>query len=50
MWIIKPGSDFRVRMEIVQGLETYDQVIVNPSDSLTEGTSIQTHLQLASSK
>jgi hypothetical protein len=44
------GRDLGVRMEIVQGLDKEDQVIVNPSDSLSDGTKVQAQLQVASSK
>lgn len=47
---IKIGRDLGVRMEIVQGLDRNDLVIVNPSDSLSEGAKVQTQLQIASSK
>jgi RND family efflux transporter MFP subunit len=47
---IKIGRDLGVRMEIVQGLEKDDLVIVNPSDSLSDGTKVRIQLQIASAK
>jgi RND family efflux transporter MFP subunit len=38
---IKIGRDFGSTVEVVAGLQPTDQVIVNPSDSLTSGTSVQ---------
>ncbi len=38
---IKVGRDFGTKLEVVDGLQPDDQVIVNPSDSLTNGTKVQ---------
>jgi RND family efflux transporter MFP subunit len=38
---IKIGRDFGATVEVVAGLQPGDQVIVNPSDSLTSGTPVQ---------
>jgi RND family efflux transporter MFP subunit len=38
---IKIGRDFGATVEVVTGLGPEDQVIVNPSDSLTSGSSVQ---------
>jgi RND family efflux transporter MFP subunit len=37
---VTPGHDYGDSMEIVAGLHPNDQVIVNPSDSLTSGTAV----------
>jgi RND family efflux transporter MFP subunit len=37
---IKIGRDFGATVEVVAGLQPADQVIVNPSDSLTSGTPV----------
>jgi len=42
---IKVGRDLGNRIEVVDGLKATDQVIVNPSDSLSEGAKVQTQLQ-----
>jgi RND family efflux transporter MFP subunit len=42
---IKIGSDLGNRIEVLDGLNEADQVIVNPSDSLSEGAKVQTQLQ-----
>ena len=42
---IKIGRDLGNRIEVVDGLNATDQVIVNPSDSLSEGAKVQTQLQ-----
>jgi RND family efflux transporter MFP subunit len=42
---IKIGRDLGNRIEVVDGLKATDQVIVNPSDSLSEGAKVQTQLQ-----
>ena len=42
---IKVGRDLGNRIEVLDGLKTTDQVIVNPSDSLSEGAKVQTQLQ-----
>jgi len=47
---IKIGRDLGNKIEVVDGLKTTDQVIVNPSDSLSDGTKVQTQVQLASTK
>jgi RND family efflux transporter MFP subunit len=38
---IKIGRDFGATVEVVAGLQPADQVIVNPSDSLTSGSPVQ---------
>ena len=38
---IKIGRDFGATVEVVSGLQPADQVIVNPSDSLTSGSPVQ---------
>jgi len=38
---IKIGRDFGTKLEVVEGLQADDQVILNPSDSLTEGLKVQ---------
>jgi len=38
---IKIGRDFGATVEVVAGLQPADQVIVNPSDSLTAGTEVR---------
>ena len=38
---VTPGHDFGDQIEIVAGLKTNDQVIVNPSDSLISGQSVK---------
>jgi membrane fusion protein (multidrug efflux system) len=38
---IKIGRDLGTKLEIVSGLEPDDQVIVNPSDSLTDGQKVK---------
>ena len=35
------GRDFGATVEVVQGLQSTDQVIVNPSDSLASGSPVQ---------
>ena len=35
------GRDFGATVEVVAGLQPTDQVIVNPSDSLTSGSPVQ---------
>jgi RND family efflux transporter MFP subunit len=42
---IKIGRDLGNRIEVVDGLKPTDEVIVNPSDSLSEGAEVQTQLQ-----
>jgi len=42
---IKVGRDLGNRIEVVSGLKATDEVIVNPSDSLSEGAKVQTQLQ-----
>jgi RND family efflux transporter MFP subunit len=42
---IKIGRDLGNRIEVVDGLKENDQVIVNPSDSLSDGSEVQTQLQ-----
>jgi RND family efflux transporter MFP subunit len=38
---VTPGHDFGNEIEVVAGLNEYDQVIVNPSDSLVTGQAVQ---------
>ena len=38
---IKIGRDYGASVEVVQGLATADQVIANPSDSLTDGMEVK---------
>lgn len=38
---IKIGRDFGSTVEVVNGLQATDQIIVNPSDSLASGTQVQ---------
>jgi RND family efflux transporter MFP subunit len=38
---IKIGRDFGTKLEVVEGLQPTDNVILNPSDSLTEGLKVQ---------
>jgi membrane fusion protein (multidrug efflux system) len=38
---VKVGRDFGVQSEILSGVTESDKVIVNPSDSLTTGTSVR---------
>src|SRR5438094_7512094 len=38
---VKIGRDFGVQSEILSGVTESDKVIVNPSDSLTTGTSVR---------
>jgi RND family efflux transporter MFP subunit len=42
---IKIGRDLGNRIEVEDGLKATDEVIVNPSDSLSEGAKVQTQLQ-----
>ena len=42
---IKIGRDLGNRIEVIDGLKATDEVIVNPSDSLSEGAKVQTQLQ-----
>ena len=42
---IKIGRDLGNRIEVLDGLKATDQVIVNPSDSLSEGAKVLTQLQ-----
>jgi RND family efflux transporter MFP subunit len=44
---IKIGRDFGATVEVVAGLQPTDQVIVNPSDSLTSGSPVQVSTQAA---
>jgi RND family efflux transporter MFP subunit len=37
---VTPGRDFGTEIEIVAGLKSDDWVVLNPSDSLTEGTTV----------
>jgi multidrug efflux pump subunit AcrA (membrane-fusion protein) len=38
---IKIGRDFGTKLEVIDGLKADDQVILNPSDSLTDGSKVQ---------
>ena len=38
---VQIGRDFGQRVEILSGVETGDQVIINPSDSLVSGTTVR---------
>jgi len=42
---IKIGHDLGNRIEVLDGLKATDQVIVNPSDSLSDGAEVLTQLQ-----
>lgn len=44
---IKIGRDFGATVEVVAGLQPTDQVIVNPSDSLTSGSPVQVNTPAA---
>jgi RND family efflux transporter MFP subunit len=44
---IKIGRDFGSTVEVVAGLQPTDQIIVNPSDSLTSGVPVQVSAPLA---
>jgi multidrug efflux pump subunit AcrA (membrane-fusion protein) len=39
--IIKPGRDFGTRIEVASGLAATDRVILNPSDSITNGQAVR---------
>jgi RND family efflux transporter MFP subunit len=41
---IKIGRDYGDRVEVVSGLKSTDQVIVNPSDSLVSGVRVRIHV------
>jgi multidrug efflux pump subunit AcrA (membrane-fusion protein) len=42
---IKLGRDFGTKLEVVEGLQAGEQVILNPSDSLTDGLKVQVKQQ-----
>ena len=42
---IKIGRDFGTKLEVVDGLDENDLVILNPSDSLADGSQVQVKLQ-----
>jgi len=42
---IKVGRDFGTKLEVLDGISADDQVIVNPSDSLTNGQQVQVKQQ-----
>jgi RND family efflux transporter MFP subunit len=42
---IKIGRDFGTKLEVIDGLKEDDSVILNPSDSLTDGAKIQVNTQ-----
>jgi multidrug efflux pump subunit AcrA (membrane-fusion protein) len=42
---IKIGRDFGTKLEVVDGLKEDDSVILNPSDSLTDGAKVQVTTQ-----
>jgi RND family efflux transporter MFP subunit len=44
------GRDFGATVEVIAGLQPIDQVIVNPSDSLTSGSQVQVSTQAGGSK
>jgi RND family efflux transporter MFP subunit len=44
---IKIGRDFGATVEVVAGLQPTDQVIVNPSDSLTSGSPVRVNMPAA---
>src|SRR5437870_136770 len=46
---VKVGRDFGVQSEILSGVSESDKVIVNPSDSLTTGTTVRLAATLAAS-
>jgi hypothetical protein len=39
--ILKIGNDYGNSVEVVSGLQPTDAVVVNPSDSLTDGTQVR---------
>jgi hypothetical protein len=47
---IKIGRDLGEKLQIVEGLQTTDQVILNPSDSLTNGEVVEIAKPASSSK
>jgi len=42
---IKVGRDFGTKLEVTEGLEESDSVILNPSDSLAEGARVEVKTQ-----
>ena len=42
---IKIGRDFGTKLEVIEGLKEDDSVILNPSDSLTDGAKVQVTTQ-----
>jgi hypothetical protein len=38
---VTPGLDYGDSMEILSGLQSTDDVILSPSDSLTSGTAVE---------
>ncbi len=44
------GRDYGSTVEVIDGLKPADQVIVNPSDSLTTGTPVQVNVRINASK
>jgi len=42
---IKVGRDFGTKLEVTDGLKESDSAILNPSDSLTDGTRVQVNTQ-----
>jgi multidrug efflux pump subunit AcrA (membrane-fusion protein) len=38
---VTPGRDFGTQIEIVSGLKGDEWIVLNPSDSLTEGTTVR---------
>ncbi|HEV3271479.1 MAG TPA: efflux RND transporter periplasmic adaptor subunit [Candidatus Methylacidiphilales bacterium] len=42
---IKIGRDFGTKLEVIDGLKEDDSVILNPSDSLTDGAKVQVNTQ-----
>jgi RND family efflux transporter MFP subunit len=42
---IKVGRDFGTKLEVIDGLQESDFIILNPSDSLTDGAKVQVNTQ-----
>jgi len=47
---IKIGRDFGTKLEVIDGLKEDDSVILNPSDSLTDGAKVQVNTQSQAQK
>ena len=41
--MVQIGTDLGTQLEIVNGLSPTDQIIVNPSDSLSDGMQVHIH-------